>query len=163
MSTKKSVPDLCMVSQELLQHVDSLVIDKHRTFTPYRPVSKSKVNFTDHYSLLLSFKNLPMASGSRYNKGVRKVIWNTNRAGGWDTFKQLTSDNKVLQEVADADNDSPEKMMKKLDKEVTRIKHEAFGKVKVRFKPVSEKELEALHQEKQSVWESSCTSPEKTA
>ena len=152
---KLSALDLCIVSQELLYYVDSLIIDKNRNFTPYRPIWRRKMVYTDHYSLLLTLKDCPLVNDSRNSQGGAIVRWNTNRVGGWQTYKELTSNNMVLDEVADTSNGDPEKLMKKLDKEITRIKHVAFGKVKVRNKPKSAKELDELHKEKQAIWDNS--------
>ena len=42
-------------------------------------------------------------------------------------------------------------MMKQFDKEIKRVKFEAFGKVKVKFNSKANKELKALHLKKQSI------------
>jgi len=55
---KKSILDLCIVSNDLLPHVESLTIDKEKRFTPYRVVGHGKVVYTDHYSLKLHLQHL---------------------------------------------------------------------------------------------------------
>ena len=79
---KKSVLELCIISRELLEYVETLVIDKDRKFTPFIPVSKVKVTYTDHYSIALTFKNLPLG-GQHFTSGRKVVRWNTNKEGGW--------------------------------------------------------------------------------
>ena len=57
--SNKSVLELCIVSGELFHYVDTLIIDKIRDFTPYRAVG-NKVVYTDHYSFILKFQNIPL-------------------------------------------------------------------------------------------------------
>ena len=75
-------------------------------------------------------------------------MWNTNREGGWENFKTLTTDNKILDEVANDETDNPDILMNKIDKELTKVKFAAFGKVKVRENPKISKELVKLQKEK---------------
>ena len=56
----KSVLSLCIVSAELYEYVDSLTIEKEKHITPYRTISKSKKTFTDHYTMIVLFKNIPL-------------------------------------------------------------------------------------------------------
>ena len=61
-SGNMSCLDLFIVSKELLPYVEKLVIDKDRKITPARAVKekkKYKLMYTDHFSCLLSFKDLP--------------------------------------------------------------------------------------------------------
>ena len=146
----KSTLDLCIVSRELLKYVDSLIIDKDRNFTPYRPIDKKRVSFTDHYSLLVTFKNIPLASNRAITNGAR-VMWNTNREGGWTKYEELTTENKVLDELALQEDGDSDKMMKKLSKEMNDIKYKSFGKVKVKQNSKADKELVKLHHQKESL------------
>ena len=57
---KMSCLELVIVSKELFEHVDELLIDRNKVFTPHRATGKGKITFTDHFSLILKFKNLPM-------------------------------------------------------------------------------------------------------
>ena len=60
-SGNMSCLDLFIVSKELLPYVDKLVIDKERKIKPTRAVKekkKYKLIYTDHYSCLLSLKDL---------------------------------------------------------------------------------------------------------
>ena len=74
-----------MVSDALSSYVDSLVIDSNMEFTPYRVINANKVVYTDHYSLLVKFKDLPVMRGSCRNASKQASRWNTNREGGWQT------------------------------------------------------------------------------
>ena len=56
--------------------------------------------------------------------------WNTNRSNGWDIYKELTTNNEVLEKVAESDGNDADKLMNKVNKELQRIKYNAFGKVK---------------------------------
>ena len=75
-----------------------MFIDKDRLLTPYRAVSMKKIRFSDHYSILVTFKNIPPATESVANRG--RVQWNTNKIGGWEKYEELTSSNEVLNAIA---------------------------------------------------------------
>ena len=56
----KSCLSLVIVSYDLYDSIDCLKIDNERLMTPHRPVGRNKkFVYTDHYSLLLTFKDLP--------------------------------------------------------------------------------------------------------
>ena len=65
---KKSALDLCIISAELFPYVESLIIDKNKSFTPYRSMNKSVVKYSDHFSLLVVFKGLPLNRGAEKNQ-----------------------------------------------------------------------------------------------
>ena len=50
------------------------------TITPCRSISKNKVIYTDHYTSLLNFKNLPLK----------------NKEGGWDNYKASMSSTRTM-------------------------------------------------------------------
>ena len=156
---KKSVLVLCIVSKDLFPYIESLVIDKERKFTPFRPVSKQKVTYTDHYSLLLTFKNLLLYARD-INGGKKVKRWNTNKEGGWEAYKELTKDNLVLKSVANEECDDSNKMMKKMDKELDSIKFKTFGKSKEKSKLKVSKELEDLQKEKVTICSSKTKNPD---
>ena len=144
---KKSVLELCIVSKELFKYVDSLTIDKERHFTLFRPISKNVLRFTDHYSLRLIFKNIPIKPSKPV--GGRKVIrWNTKKDGGWETYTRLAENNAELLKIANDENDNPDKIVRKVDNVLKDIKYQAFGKVKEKGKQKNCKELETLMKEK---------------
>ena len=101
--------------------------------TPCGPISRTKVVYPDHYASLLTFKNLPLKSKQKTG-GPKFTMWNTNKEGGWDNYKRLTDENTKFDEVAKDTSEEPDLMMKKIDKELNRIKYISFGKVKIRQK-----------------------------
>ena len=104
---RKSCIDLVIISRELLKYVHRLVIDKNLTFTPGRPVRKDKITYTDHRSLILEFKNLPLKLKSN-SAGAKVTMWNTNKTGGWDVYKMLTQNNQKLEEATKEKDDPTE-------------------------------------------------------
>ena len=138
---KKSCLDLFIISKELLKYVDKLIIDNKFTMTPCRPISKKKVVYPDHYASLLTFKDIPLKSEQKVG-GPKYTIWNTNKEGGWEKYKEMTEDNPKLEEVGRDSSNDADKMMNIINKELNRIKYIAFGKVKTSKKLKSNKELE---------------------
>ena len=150
--SKKSCLDLFIISKELLKYVDKLIIDKNFTFTPSRPISKTKMVYPDHFSSLLVFKNLPMKT-IKVVSGPKFTLWNTNKEGGWEEYKKLTEDNVKLNEAAEDASSDPDHIMNKISKELNRIKHVSFGKVKLSRKPKENKLLEQLQMDKIKCYE----------
>ena len=144
---KMSCLGLVIVSKDLLCHVEKLFIDKKQTISACRPISKNKMVYPDHFPLLLVFKNLQLKSRQQKN-GCKITMWNTNKDGGWEKYKELTEDNTKLQEVAVDSSEDPDHMMNKIDKELNRIKYIAFGKVKLIQKPKVNKILEGCKMKK---------------
>ena len=149
---KKSCLGLVIVSKELSSYVEKLVIDKNLTTTACRPLSKTKVVYPDNYSMLLRFKNLPLKLVGK-TAGKKFTLWNTNKEGGWNKFKELTEDNCKLLEVAKDSSEDTTNMMNKIQKELNRVKYIAFGKMKVGQKPKPSRELEKLQNEKVKCYE----------
>ena len=90
--------------------------------------------YPDHFPFLLSFKNLPLKTNVK-NCGPKYTLWNTNKEGGWEKYKNFTEENIKLDEVAVDCSEDPNHMMTKINKELNRIKYLSFGKVKNRQKP----------------------------
>lgn len=144
--SKKSALDLCIVSAELSEFVDTFEIDSERKFTPFRP-GNGKLHYTDHYSINLIFKNLTLRHINR--QFVKKsIIWNTNKPGGWEMYSELLENNENLINIADNTFDDPETLMKVIDKEMNNAKYKAFGKVKQKKKDKHSDEIVALQKEK---------------
>ena len=83
--------DLFVTSRELLPYIEKLEIDSEREFTPARAVKekgKYKKVFTDHFSSLLTLKNLPK---KKENNSKKKTVWNFSKENGWEDYK-ITSD-----------------------------------------------------------------------
>ena len=52
----------------------------------------------------------------------KKVIWNTKKEGGWETYKTLTSDNKQFERKVEKQNHDSDKMMRVIAKEIEKTK-----------------------------------------
>ena len=57
-------------------------------------------------------------------------MWDTNVPNGWEKFKEMTTENAKFELIANSTYDDPEHIAKKIYKELNRIKHTSFGKVK---------------------------------
>ena len=122
----KSCLDLIIVSKDLVAHIDQVTIDSDLTFTPGR-ATRNGLCYTDHYSILFSLQNLPLANAKRSKK--RSIqMWNLNKEGGWAKFTSLTENNEKLAKLAVKNSDST-KLMKNIDDELTKVKFQSFGKV----------------------------------
>ena len=76
-----------------------MVIDSELENTPHRIKSKTEIVYTDHYAILVSFKDIPL-KGKKVTNGVREVIWNTKKEGGWDAYYHETDENSKLDVIA---------------------------------------------------------------
>ena len=144
-SGKLSCLDLTIVSRELWPYVDKLVIDSDRKMTPARTVKrkgKYKLIYTDHFSTLLSLKNLPRRKTVNEQK---KTMWNIARLNGWDEYKNLTNVNSGKLEKHINDNDKPlSDVMKKFEAVMNDIKFKAFGKVTINNNRPKQQEIDEI-------------------
>ena len=83
-------------------------------------ISKKKKVYTDHFSLNLIFKNVPLKSNLA-KRGQKFTTCNTNRVGGWEVFKMLTENNNKLKSIPSNAADTSI-MMKKIDNELEKAK-----------------------------------------
>ena len=146
----KSCLSLVIISAGLQEFVEELRIDEKREFTPHRAIQKNgKLIFTDHFSLLLKFKNIPMKDRS-VKLQRNSVAWNTNKEGGWKRFMDLTSNCEKLEQIANhANHLDPEEMMIYLTRRMEKIKFQSFGKVKIKVQTLdNDKELDKLYDQK---------------
>ena len=122
--------DLVLVSSRLVKFIEKFEIDSRRKFSPIRPISKKKSVTSDHFPIMITFSNI--FCSKKLPKCPREAftIWNTNREGGWSRYKELTEDDMSVVEAAKKPNISTTEVMCMIDKEMTRINHSAFGKVK---------------------------------
>jgi hypothetical protein len=77
---------------ELLPFVQSLDIDSGRDLAVARAVrigKKYELVYSDHFTCLLSFSNLPRRQEAKEQK---QVVWNLAKVGGWDQYKLLTDE-----------------------------------------------------------------------
>merc|ERR1711954_157649 len=93
---KKSMLDLVIASKNLFRYIIKLEIDKNLNWTPYRTINRNKIRFTDHYALMVIMKNIPKKK-NKPPKQKKSIIWNTNKAGGWDKYHEKTSNNTNLE------------------------------------------------------------------
>ena len=56
----KSALDLVIVSNDLYEFVDRMKIDSKREITPFKSDKNKVLNFTDHYTIVVDFKNIPL-------------------------------------------------------------------------------------------------------
>ena len=103
--------------------------------------------YPDHYGILLVMKNIPLANRRNPN-GEKFKMWNLNKEGGWKKFKELTEVNEKFKNIADENTMNPTQLMEEINKEVTKVKFRAFGKVTVRNDLKTNKELKTLQKEK---------------
>ena len=128
-SKTKSCLSLVIISPGLEEFFDELRIDEKREFTPHRAIKKGgKLVFTDHFSLLLKFKNIPLKD-KNFKPQRNNVVWNTNKEDGWKRFMDLTSNCEKLVQIPDKANhlDSEEVQ---LTRRMEKIKFQFFWKSK---------------------------------
>ena len=94
---KKSALDLVIVSRNLYEYVERVEVDKDLKWTPCRPAKRS-VKFSDHYALLVVFKNIPKKD-NKASLPKAPPIWNTNREGGWKRYQEKSDKNVKLEQV----------------------------------------------------------------
>ena len=121
-----------IISKDLEAYLESLTIDGAHKFTPFRGRKNKSPIFPDHYALLLKLTNVPRLKEKVMN-GVREVMWNLKKEGGWENYFKHTNSNKKLDSVVTIPEEDSESMMKKIDKEVNNVKHVVFGKMLSRY------------------------------
>ena len=140
----KSCLDLCIISKGLYKYVMEMIIDVNLTFTPHRS-TKTKLTFSDHFSVLVKFRGIPEVARS-YQKDGKTSSWNTNKEDGWVKYKQLTTENEKLDDLATkADRLNSNELMEGITKLMNKIKFQSFGKVKISQGLERNKELDELY------------------
>ena len=144
----KSCLSLVIISKGLEDYVDELKIDSNRNFTPHR-ATKTKLVYTDHYSLIFKLKQIPIKVKSFKNTHT-PVIWNTHKDGGWEKYHDLTINDPKLEAIMEEANDlESDELMAKMSKRMDKIKFQSFGKVKRKISSINnDKELSKLYEEK---------------
>ena len=147
----KSCLDLAMVSVRLAPFVKEMVIDNERLYAMNRVVTKNgklTITPTDHYTVILKLVNLPSSMDER----VRPVVWNLDKPGGWNSYKELTDSRADdIRQVVEDENNSVSDIYRKFNKIHTDIKFEAFGKTTVKGRKItkgSENKKEATKEER---------------
>ena len=88
---KKSCLDLFVISQSMRPYLTSLIIDSQRKMAPVRAVKKkggTRLVYSDHYSCLLTFNNLPKQNKQGREQNTMK--WNLAKEGGWDSYERIS-------------------------------------------------------------------------
>ena len=75
-------------------------------------------------------------------------MWNLNKEGGWNKYNELMEENDIFKKIANDDTKNPTQLMQEIDKELSKVKFTAFGKVTVRNDLSTSKELKTLQTEK---------------
>ena len=144
MIQKMSCLDLTIVSKGLYKYVENLIIDKDLSFTPWR-MDKKRVVYSDHFSCLLTLKNIPIRVGTNGNAPPKTIRWNLKKKGGWDEYLRLTTNNNKLDELVNDDAiDDPETIQRIITKESNKVKFKVFGKVGIKKKGKASEELVSL-------------------
>ena len=87
-SGKESLLDIWLCTTSLASHVKELYIDSSRKWTVARPVlKKGRLQLTraDHYTMLATFENLPVARAARQEEQVTR--WKTGKKESWIRYK----------------------------------------------------------------------------
>ena len=147
-SNNKSCLSLVIISTGLQEYVEELIVDKDRNFTPHR-ATRNRLVFTDHYSLIMKFKGIPLKKKSFKNVNG-DVIWNTNKEGGWKKYLDLTEKSKPLEDIAVNMNElDSEQIMTMMSRRMEKIKFQCFGKVTKKTHSIAtDKELSKLYEER---------------
>ena len=135
---KMSCLDFVIISKRLYPYVDTVLIDSQKEFSPLRPISKVKSVTSDHFPIIVTFTNLPMKNTKKKTKVDNFTIWNTNKENGWNNYEYLTRKDELFKNICIAENTdmnrndvSPTDAMDKINNVMTKVKHTAFGKVKI--------------------------------
>ena len=134
---------LFIVSENLRPHVAKLVIDAKREMTTARAIKKKggfKLVYPDHYSCLITIKDLPRRS-RHGKKEKKKDIWNLAKEGGWEAYEKVTREKaNVLENILKEEEKTIEEKMEKFRKLHNKIKFRAFGKVRIKENKTAPKE-----------------------
>ena len=168
--TKQSCLDLVIVSKRLVPYVESILIDSKKEFSPIRPISKTKSVTSDHFPIIVTFRNLP-TEATKKPPIEKYTMWNTNKVGGLEEYENLTRKDDLFKNIVnfskeyrheksmhearheksrkqdsmDTPHASSTETMNKINKVMTKVKHTAFGKVKIR--KVKNKENKVANEE----------------
>ena len=74
----------------------------------------------------------------------KSIVWNTRKTDGWIKFKDKTEANEALLKLVNSSIEEPETIQNIIEREMTKVKHSCFGKVKLYSKTKNERKLESL-------------------
>ena len=90
--------------------------------------------YSDHFPVVLTLNNLPLAKEEREEKVIR---WNLAKEGGWEEYKRESENVKErLARVVENKEISIEEAKKQFDKVHDKVKYKAFGKVTINQKKI---------------------------
>ena len=144
---KKSTLDIAIASRNLFKYVERFEIDKYRKWTPCRAVGKNTLKFSDHYSVLLIFNNIPRKEEKKISM-KKPIIWNTKKKENWEKYFIKTNANSVLDEAVQCEYTDTNKLMNKIKREMANLKYSCFGKVSMSTISKEEKALQVIQKEK---------------
>ena len=117
--------------------------------TPHRPAGRNgKLIFTDHYSLLLTFKIMPKIA-RRKVQSEKRIIWNTNKPGAWENYRCLTEENDALNKLVEDDIFTASEFSERFEKIMDKVKYQSFGKVSFSDTSEVDKPLRKLYEERE--------------
>lgn len=149
---KWSCLDLVILSADLLKYFHKLSIDQNLAFTPYYIDSNNKIKYSDHFACLLTLQNIPLKENEPILEAPKVIKWNLNKKDGCNNYFHLSNNNKKLEELIQNDNlNDPDQIEKYIDKEMNKVKFQAFGKVGVKMKKKPSKELVQLQERKMNI------------
>ena len=123
---------LIIASKELDSFIDSILIDSKQLYSPISSNSKQKLVRSDHFPIIVTFSSF-FSSYDKPEDNKKEIftIWNTNKPGGWQCYKETSNKKEFFKKGFDSkENHTTTDLMSKFDKAMTKINHISFGKVK---------------------------------
>ena len=121
--------------------------------TPCRTTTAGRVIYSDHLGIKVVFKDIPKIN-KKANLRKKVIKWNLGKEEGWIKFKELTTDNKVLDDIANGNSEDVEDISYKIEREINNIKYMSFGKMKQSSGVKRNKKLEMLQDQRKSLMKS---------
>ena len=84
----------------------------------------------------------------KVRNGIRHVIWNTKKAGGWTEYYKRTNDNTAFNKLAEMEIKDTTNAIQSISKELTNVKFLSFGKVSVSKKKKTRSKLDKIFENK---------------
>lgn len=110
--------------------MSELIIDNKKNFRASRVIKKkdeTKLVYSDHFSCLLTFTNIPRVKEVKEEKGT---VWNLRKENDWIKNKEVTDEySETSRKVVMNKELNIENIKNKFEKIHNKIKFKAFGKV----------------------------------
>ena len=78
----------------------------------------------------------------------KNIIWNTKKQDGWLKYKAKTDKNPKFNEIANSGVENSDKIQNAIERELTKVKHASFGKVKLYSRDKNEKGINKIQEKK---------------